>query len=992
MKIIPSFIFASLLSLGLFLTAASEGVEIPTSNRVEKAALTTETRKAITAPPVATAGPDQVHASSGPIIYRLDPPEAWYQGSWNPMTIRGANLAGTSKVTIGGNLATSLTAVDDSTVTFKAPAQVPSPVTSPSVAYAKVDLVLTTRNGAVTLPKAVQYSPPPGTGVTAKGSDWAVLVEAVVAATPSPSITLKWPLESRATGYEISRKARSDNVWVQVGAVANPGSATSWQDTNVAVGQAYEYRVKRTTTILAYTDSWAPRILAGLTSYGYIYSGINMPPVDHRGTVILIADNTIAGACSAELAMLRDDLIGDGWSVIRHDVERGTVNSSKGPGAYEKTGAPAVKQLIVNEYLKNPKEVKSVFLFGHVPVPYSGNFTPTGHAPGHTGAFPADVYYGDVDGVFTDSVVDVQTADANSYYYTCWNIPGDGKFDQSWAPSEVELEVGRVDLWGMAANETALLKQYITKSHNHRHALNVAPRRTLMMEGSGDNWLGISQGGWRSWAPLVGAGNLITGWFYDKLVTNNEAYLGFCLTGSGDNARVGSGNRTTTVYSNDFLNKDIKATFCMSWGSHHGDWDHGSNLLRAPLTSANYGLASMYAFNPSGYLHTLGLGGDFGEAIRLKQNNTTTYSQYDPSHSGGVHIALMGDPTLRLFAVKPPSALTVSKDGNHHPMLSWQASTDSSLLGYYVYRSTDRNGPFTRLTPHPVIQTTWTDSSITAGTFTYQVKAAKLETTASGTYTNTSQAIADTVIAAPNPAGILEFSSSNYAQDEGASSPLKIVVTRTGGSSGAVSVSYSTSGGTATPGADYTNVQNILTWADGDLSPKSFTVPFLNDLTVEPDETINLALSSPTGRATLGTSAAVLTIANDDSPGTIYQVSPVAVKEGNSGITRMTITCLRVGGATGRVELNYATCAPGRMVSINYPTFPSAYPWLSDYDSAQGTLIWADGDKTPKTFDINIHGNLKANYNKFIPIHYSATGGATVKHPESFHNYILNDD
>lgn len=80
------------------------------------------------------------------------------------------------------------------------------------------------------------------------------------------------------------------------------------------------------------------------------------------------------------------------------------------------------------------------------------------------------------------------------------------------------------------------------------------------------------------------------------------------------------------------------------------------------------------------------------------------------------------------------------------------------------------------------------------------------------------------------------------------------------------------------------------------------------------------------------------------------------------------------------------------MVSINYPTFPCAFPWLSDYDSAQGTLTWADGDKAPKTFEIDIHGNLKAEYDKFIPIHYSATGGAMVKHPESFHNYILNDD
>ena len=91
-------------------------------------------------------------------------------------------------MTIAGNPATAVVVVDDGHVTFMAPAQVPSPVKDPSVAYAKADLVLTAPGGVITMPKAIQYNPPPGTGVTAKGSDWAVLVEAVVAETP-PSIT-----------------------------------------------------------------------------------------------------------------------------------------------------------------------------------------------------------------------------------------------------------------------------------------------------------------------------------------------------------------------------------------------------------------------------------------------------------------------------------------------------------------------------------------------------------------------------------------------------------------------------------------------------------------------------------------------------------------------------------------------------------------------------------------------------------------------------------
>lgn len=981
-------IVAALLSLSLSLVLAvpSQGAEVPTTTPVDTVVPKAEPETAITTRHAAGAGAGQVSAAAAPIIYQLstDCVSLSYMkvsGLGQPVTIYGVHLTGTSLVTVGGKPVDSLKVEDDSTVSFR----IPKP--NPYVAWKKLDLVLAAPGGVFTWPNAFVLLDLAGVGVQAVPSDWAVLAEAAVAANP-PSITLKWPLESRATRYEISKKSRSDDAWVQVGTA--PAGATSWTDDRVAAGQAYEYQIKRTSTIMSYTDAQDPAMLAPLTSYGYVYSGTDLPAMDHRGTVILIVDNTVAGALSAELATLHDDLVGDGWSVIRHDVGRGSLTSLSGPIPYDAAAAPAVKQLIKDDYLKNPKEVKAVFLIGHVPVPYSGDFAPGGHSPGHQGAYPADVYYGEMDAVWTDSVVNSKGGDGR--YYTCWNVPGDGKFDQSYLPSEVELEVGRVDLWGLAGtgkSELTQLKQYLTKDHNHRHALKAFPRRALIdQQGNEALWYGFPQSGWRSYSPLVGSanlvkGNLITGKSPNR-ATATEEYLFYGLFSTGGNE--GTGN----VFTADWTNSDPKVGFCMMFGSHMCDWDHPSNILRAPLGSASSGLTNMVGFYPGAWLHTLSLGATVGDAIRVGQNNRTTYQQYDPQNSGGVHLALMGDPTLRLFAVKPPSALTASKDGSNHPVLSWQASTDSPLLGYYVYRSADQNGPFTRVTPNPVGQTTWTDNGISSGTFTYQVKAAKLETTASGTFVNTSQAITATVTAAANPAGTLEFSASSYAQDEGALAPLKIAVTRSGGSTGEVSVSFSTSAGTATPGSDYTNAQGTLTWGDGDSSPKSFTVPVSDDLMVEPDETINLTISSPTGGATLGTSAATLTIVNDDGPGRIYQMQPVQVNEGNNGITKMTITCVREGGATGSVTLNYATGAPGRGIGL-YPFMP-AIVLRGDYDSAQGTLTWANGDKTSKTFDISIHGNLKPEFSKSITIHYSATGGAWVQYPETWHNFILDDD
>ena len=112
--------------------------------------------------------------------------------------------------------------------------------------------------------------------------------------------------------------------------------------------------------------------------------------------------------------------------------------------------------------------------------------------------------------------------------------------------------------------------------------------------------------------------------------------------------------------------------------------------------------------------------------------------------------------------------------------------------------------------------------------------------------------------------GTIQFSSATYSVNENGGSAT-ITVTRTGGSSGAVGVSYATSNGTATAGSDYTSTSGTLSWANGDTSSKTFSIPILDDSAYEGNETVNLTLSSPTGEATLGSpSTAVLTIVDND--------------------------------------------------------------------------------------------------------------------------------
>ena len=171
-------------------------------------------------------------------------------------------------------------------------------------------------------------------------------------------------------------------------------------------------------------------------------------------------------------------------------------------------------------------------------------------------------------------------------------------------------------------------------------------------------------------------------------------------------------------------------------------------------------------------------------------------------------------------------------------------------------------------------------------------------------------------------AGALQFSAATYSVAENAG-PATVTVTRTGGSSGAVSVTFATSNGTATAPGDYTAVvSQSVSFAAGDTAPKTVSIPIIDDTAVEGNETVNLALTAPTGGATLGSpSTAVLTITDNDvaSPGALqFSAATYSVAE-NAGPATVTVT--RTGGSSGAVSVTFATSngtatAPGDYTAV----------------------------------------------------------------------------
>lgn len=186
----------------------------------------------------------------------------------------------------------------------------------------------------------------------------------------------------------------------------------------------------------------------------------------------------------------------------------------------------------------------------------------------------------------------------------------------------------------------------------------------------------------------------------------------------------------------------------------------------------------------------------------------------------------------------------------------------------------------------------------------------------------------------PTPGiGRLSFSNSSYRVSEGVGLAT-ITVTRTDGSTGAITVNYNTSDNTAQAGKDYTATSGVLTFNAGETS-KTFTVTITQDASFESAEVLRLSLSNPTNGATLGTSKALLTILNDDAP-TEAQIQGKATTRTTSGNTTLYIGYNQVstGSDIGNQDPWMASFTNGR---LNW--YRDDYEMTND-DSRGTHLLW----------------------------------------------------
>ncbi len=217
----------------------------------------------------------------------------------------------------------------------------------------------------------------------------------------------------------------------------------------------------------------------------------------------------------------------------------------------------------------------------------------------------------------------------------------------------------------------------------------------------------------------------------------------------------------------------------------------------------------------------------------------------------------------------------------------------------------------------------------------------------------------------PIAANSVAFSTNTVEVAETAGS-ITLNVTRSGSTSEALDVGYSTVAKTATPDSDFIATSGILHF-DAGQTEATFAISILDSPGVEPPETFDVLLSTggvgalvyPRGKETI-------TIFDDDGPGTFVFASASSTVAENAGSVQLSI--LRKNGAVGTASVSYS---------------PMSLP--------SGTVTFAPG-VTQQTITIPIQDNSTYEGTRSVPVDLNFPSlGASLGNP-SRHTLTITDD
>jgi hypothetical protein len=214
-------------------------------------------------------------------------------------------------------------------------------------------------------------------------------------------------------------------------------------------------------------------------------------------------------------------------------------------------------------------------------------------------------------------------------------------------------------------------------------------------------------------------------------------------------------------------------------------------------------------------------------------------------------------------------------------------------------------------------------------------------------------------------AGNLAFATASYAAAQNGGS-VTVTVNRNVGSVGAASINYATANGTASSGREYTAASGTLSWVSGDMTAQTVVIPLSNSTPFVGTRTFTVVLSGASG-ASLGTpSTTTVTITGSGVAGTVALSASAYAANQSAGTVTITVT--RSGGSSGAASIAYGTSNGSAIAG-------------ADYTAASGTLNWAVGDSTAKSFAIPISTATGFTGTKSFTITLANASGASLGSP-----------
>jgi choice-of-anchor B domain-containing protein len=218
------------------------------------------------------------------------------------------------------------------------------------------------------------------------------------------------------------------------------------------------------------------------------------------------------------------------------------------------------------------------------------------------------------------------------------------------------------------------------------------------------------------------------------------------------------------------------------------------------------------------------------------------------------------------------------------------------------------------------------------------------------------------------PEGRFSFGASSYAADEDQSVPL--VVQRSGGSNGSVSVGFEVVHATA-DGADYlpqSGIQaGILNWSAGDAGDRSIDLMPANDGNPEGLERLLIRLVNPTGGATLDSRNVTQVFVSD--PGAIPEVGLFAdsITVAERGFATAVLVLQRHGSAVGAASVDFAISGGDATAGTDFT------------GQMSGKVSWTAGDGEPKNLLFSIVDDGGSEDTEFFEMTLTNATGAGIR-------------